>query len=133
MYHVLLTQVLGDLVESCAAAILLDTGFNLELVWKIMFAFLDPIMNFSSSCLQLSSIRELQELCQTHNFRLSFPDSEKEKGTFLVEAAVDVNGTCLTGCAINRSRKVAKRIAAQEALSKLKVSHWSPLFFNYLS
>lgn len=132
MHPVLLIQVLGDLVESCAAAILLDIRFNLELAWRIMFAFLDPIMNFSSSCLQLSSIRELQELCQTHNFELSFPDSEKQKGDFKVEAVVvDANDGCtrsiVKGCAINPSRKVAKRMAAQEALSKLKVSHWSPL------
>eukprot|EP00268_Persea_americana_P057377 TRINITY_DN6878_c0_g1_i10.p1 TRINITY_DN6878_c0_g1~~TRINITY_DN6878_c0_g1_i10.p1 ORF type:complete len:366 (-),score=69.61 TRINITY_DN6878_c0_g1_i10:205-1302(-) len=118
-------KVLGDLVESCAAAILLDTRFNLDLAWRIMFAFLDPIMNLSSSCLQLSSIRELQELCQTHNFELSFPDSEKQKGDFLVEAVVvDANDGCtrsiVKGCAINPSRKVAKRMAAQEALSKLK-------------
>ncbi|XXG64625.1 hypothetical protein AAC387_Pa05g2523 [Persea americana] len=118
-------KVLGDLVESCAAAILLDTRFNLDLAWRIMFAFLDPITNLSSSCLQLSSIRELQELCQTHNFELSFPDSEKQKGDFLVEAVVvDANDGCtrsiVKGCAINPSRKVAKRMAAQEALSKLK-------------
>ncbi|XP_058067534.1 endoribonuclease Dicer homolog 4-like isoform X3 [Magnolia sinica] len=114
-------KVLGDLVESCAGAVLLDTGFDLKLVWRIMFNFLDPAPH-----LQLSPIRELQELCQSFNFELTFPWLKKDRGTFSVEAVVNVNGVRSTGHAINLSRKVAKRMAAEEVLSKLKARGFKP-------
>ncbi|KAJ9557988.1 hypothetical protein OSB04_012602 [Centaurea solstitialis] len=79
-------KALGDLVESCVGAILLDSGFNLEVVWKIMISFLDPVMKFSA--LQLNPIRELQELCQFYNWELTFP-SVKKDGVFSVDAVVD--------------------------------------------
>ncbi|PPS05772.1 hypothetical protein GOBAR_AA14871 [Gossypium barbadense] len=63
-------QALGDLVESCFGAILLDTGFNLNRVWKIMLSILDPIKSLSS--VQLNPIREVQELSQCYNWDLQF-------------------------------------------------------------
>ncbi|KAK9269302.1 hypothetical protein L1049_001073 [Liquidambar formosana] len=110
-------KALGDLVESCMGAILLDTGFNLNCVWKIMLSFLDPIMSFSS--LQLSPIRELQELCQSHNWVLESPTSKKG-GAFLVEAKVTGKDICATACVTNLNRKDAIRIAAHQILAKLK-------------
>ncbi|XP_059637819.1 dicer-like protein 4 isoform X5 [Cornus florida] len=40
-------QALADLVESFIGAILLDTGFDLSRVWKIMLSFLNPDMILS--------------------------------------------------------------------------------------
>ncbi|XP_077223182.1 dicer-like 4 isoform X2 [Tasmannia lanceolata] len=112
-------KVLGDLVESCAGAVLLDSGFDLNLVWRIMFTFLEPVMSFSA--LQLSPIRELQELCQHHNFKLQFQNSKTDRGNHSVEAVLDLNGTPYTSPAtINRNKTVAKRMAAEKALSELK-------------
>ncbi|KAF6147419.1 hypothetical protein GIB67_016776, partial [Kingdonia uniflora] len=76
-------KVLGDLVESCVGAILIDTGFNLSHVWRIILTFLDPIMTFSS--LYINPVRQLRELCQSHNWDLEFSSSRKG-GTFIVEA-----------------------------------------------
>lgn len=64
----------GDLVEWCIGAILLDTGYNLNHVWKTMLSFLDPIINFSG--LQFNPMRELQEFCQSHNTELEFASSK---------------------------------------------------------
>ncbi|KAF6147407.1 hypothetical protein GIB67_016764 [Kingdonia uniflora] len=75
-------KVLGDLVESCVGAILLDTGFNLHHVWSIILSF-DLMMTFSS--LFINPVRQLRELCQSRNWDLKFSSSRKGE-TFTVEA-----------------------------------------------
>lgn len=110
-------KALGDLVESCVGAILLDSGFNLEVVWKIMISFLDPVMIFSA--LQLNPIRELQELCQFYNWELTFPWVKKD-GVFSVDAVVNGNEVCETACATNSNKTTAKRIASQKLYLSLK-------------
>ncbi|TKY54740.1 Dicer protein 4 [Spatholobus suberectus] len=117
-------KALGDLVESCVGAILLDSGFNLNKVWKIMTSFLDPIMKFSSS-LQLSPVRDLRELCQSHNLELEFlPVPSKLTKTFSVEAKVSGNGVYETEPATGQNKKEASRIASQLLFSKLKAQGW---------
>ncbi|KAI3524344.1 hypothetical protein L1887_02997 [Cichorium endivia] len=110
-------KALGDLVESCVGAILLDSGFNLDVVWNIMIAFLDPVMKFSA--LQLNPVRELQELCQYYNWELTFPSLKKD-GVFSVEAIVDGIGVSDTATATNFNKKTAKRIACQKLYLSLK-------------
>lgn len=122
MYYIY--QVLGDLVESCIGAILLDSGFDLKRVWKIMLSFLDPIMNFSK--LQLSPIRELQELCQSRNWDLQFPTLKKDK-EFTVEAIVNGEGICETASATCLNIKAARRMAAKDLFSRLKVKFCIPI------
>ncbi|KAG8082637.1 hypothetical protein GUJ93_ZPchr0014g47162 [Zizania palustris] len=74
-------KVLGDIVESCIGAVLLDSGFNLNYVWKVMLMLLKPVLTFSD--MHSNPMRELRELS-------------------------------------NRNSKIARKFAAQEALSKLK-------------
>ncbi|XP_047169317.1 dicer-like protein 4 isoform X2 [Vigna umbellata] len=117
-------KALGDVVESCVGAILLDTGFNLNKVWKIMTSFLDPIMKFSSS-LQLSPIRDLRELCQAHNLELEFlPVASKLTKTFTVEAKASGNNVCETASATGQNKKEACRIASLILFSKFKAQGW---------
>lgn len=112
-------QALGDLVESCVGAIFLDTGFDLNRVWKIMLSFMDRVMSFSK--FQLSPVRELQELCQFYNWDLEFPTSKKD-GMSLVEAKVKGENVSECASATNINRKAAKRMAAQHLFRKLKVN-----------
>ncbi|KAI4335598.1 hypothetical protein L6164_014232 [Bauhinia variegata] len=116
-------KALGDLVESCIGAILLDSGFNLNSVWKIMTSFLDPIMKFS--CLQLSPVRDLQELCQSHNLELKFLTSKTVR-VFSVEARVTGKDISATASATSLNRKEAVRISSQLVLSKLKAQGCTP-------
>ncbi|XP_035546852.1 dicer-like protein 4 isoform X1 [Juglans regia] len=111
-------KAMGDLVESSLGAILLDSGFNLELMWTIMLSFLDPIMRFSS--LQISPFRELQELCQSYNWDLQFLTSEKG-GMSLVEAQVNGKDVCATASATYGNKKDAIRIASRKISTILKV------------
>ncbi|KAM5548130.1 dicer-like protein 4 [Rosa sericea] len=112
-------KALGDLVESCLGAILLDTGFDLNLVWKIMLSFLEPVMSFSN--IQLSPVRELRELCQDHAWDLKFKFLPSKKGkTFSVEATVNGNNVSATASSTALNKKEAIRISAQLIFETLK-------------
>lgn len=110
-------------MESCIGAILLDTGFNLNHVWKIMLSFLDPVINFSG--LQLNPIRELQELCQSHNMELDFASSKKDN-TYTVEAKVNGKDVSKYSSASNFSKKAARRKVAKQMILKLKEHGYKP-------
>ncbi|KAI3744431.1 hypothetical protein L1987_57511 [Smallanthus sonchifolius] len=110
-------KALGDLVESCVGAILLDSGFNLHVVWKIMISFLDPVMKFSA--MQLNPVRELQELCQCYNWKLTYPFVKKDRA-FSVEALVIGKQVPESASATDFSKKTAKRIACQKLYLSLK-------------
>ncbi|XP_054806590.1 dicer-like protein 4 isoform X2 [Prosopis cineraria] len=117
-------KALGDLVESCVGAILVDSGFNLNSVWKIMTSFLENIMKFSSG-LQLSPIRDLQELCQSHSLDLQFLKSKTSR-MFSVEAKVTGKDVSETASATSMNQKEASRIASQLVFSELKSKGWKP-------
>ncbi|KAL9242481.1 hypothetical protein vseg_016474 [Gypsophila vaccaria] len=110
-------KALGDLVESCIGAILLDVGFDLAHVWKLVLSILEPAMKFSN--LQLSPIRELLELCQHHQWAVQFNPSKKSK-SFMVEAVVDGKVFTTAASAINRNKRTAKKMASQLVTAKLK-------------
>lgn len=113
-----LVQALGDLVESCMGAILLDTGFDLNRAWQIILSFLKPVMSFTR--LQLNPTRELYELCQSFGWNLKFLPSKKD-GNFLVEARVNGENVSAAASALNINKKSAQRMAAQIVCSSLKV------------
>ncbi|URE34706.1 hypothetical protein MUK42_13295 [Musa troglodytarum] len=111
-------KVLGDIVESCVGAVLLDTGFNLKIVWSLMLSLLRPVLDFSS--FQINPLRELRELCQYFNFAMRLPDPVKVGGDYCVKVETDVKDEHLMFTSTNKSSKTARRMAAQEALSMLK-------------
>lgn len=116
-------KALGDLVESCMGAILLDTGFDLNRAWHIILSFLKPIMSFTR--LQLNPTRELYELCQSYGWHLKFLPSKKDC-KFLVEAMVNGENISATASALNINKKAAQRMAAQELCSSLKAQGYKP-------
>ncbi|XP_075077543.1 dicer-like protein 4 isoform X1 [Nicotiana tabacum] len=110
-------KALGDLVESCMGAILLDTGFDLNRAWHIMLSFLKPVMSFTR--LQLNPKRELHELCQSYGWHLKFLASKKDS-KYLVEAKVNGENVSEAASALNINKKAAARMAAQQVHSSLK-------------
>lgn len=112
-------QVLGDLVESCIGAILVDSGFNLNCVWETVLKLLHPVLCFSA--VQLNPVRELRELCQSCNFNLDFPRRVAVNGEYKVQVIVTAKERTLTFTAVDRNSKFARTMASREALSKLKV------------
>ncbi|KAM7268329.1 hypothetical protein ACFE04_010495 [Oxalis oulophora] len=116
-------KALGDVVESCLGAIFLDTGFNLDHLWKIMLSFLDPTKAFSS--LQLDPIREIYELCASHNLALEFSATKTGK-SFLVEAKVSGGNFSTTASASNTNKKDATKTASHMIYLKLKAEGFAP-------
>ncbi|GAB4832726.1 endoribonuclease Dicer [Ancistrocladus abbreviatus] len=110
-------KALGDLVESCIGGIFLDTGFDLEQVWKVMFSILEPMMSFSK--LQLNPIREVIEISQSHGAKLQFQSTRKKK-SFHVDVKLECKAFSLMASATNRSKKAAKRVAAEKILANLQ-------------
>jgi endoribonuclease Dicer len=109
--------------------VLLDSGLDLKQVWSLMLDFLAPALSFSD--MYINSVRELHELCESSNFELRLPDPVKLAAThapvtkgarvYNVNVEVRIPGNYLTFTATNRSSKAARKMAAQEALLKLKV------------
>jgi endoribonuclease Dicer len=59
-------QVLGDIIESLAGAIFVDSGYDKEAVWKSIRPLLEPLV--TPDTLTIHPIRELNELCQKMNY-----------------------------------------------------------------
>lgn len=80
-------QVLGDLVESVAGAILVDTSFNVDAVWRVMKPLLSPIV--TPDTLILHPVSELEELCKSRGYHLNLKDeSDGEKQTVTIRYEV---------------------------------------------
>ncbi|XP_021741889.1 dicer-like protein 4 isoform X2 [Chenopodium quinoa] len=110
-------KALGDLVESCFGAVLLDSGFDLCHVWKVMHSFMNPIMKYAN--LHFIPTRELKELCQYHGLNLEYVKSKRNR-SFMVEAIVNGQSFHVAESAMYRNTKGAKRMAARKAIEKLK-------------
>ncbi|KAL3680222.1 hypothetical protein R1sor_023178 [Riccia sorocarpa] len=113
-------MVLGDLVESLAAAVFVDTGFDLESVWQVFEPILQPIV--TPDTLRLHPVRELEELCSKLKLEREFHYTRKGK-----LKVVTINVTCTARNvriveteALGDQKKRAKRLAAYRALEELK-------------
>lgn len=112
-------QVLADILESLSGAICVDGGFDLSLVWEVFEPMLGP--SISSRLVRLHPVRELQEVCQKNG--LTWTKSPLPMGgrqcQYTFEICVDTN--VVEGTAVSEDKKSAKRLAALDALEKLKV------------
>ncbi|CAH9093430.1 unnamed protein product [Cuscuta europaea] len=117
-----LPKVLGDIVESCMGAILLDTGFDLKIVWDIVLSLVDPTSCFSR--LQLNPLRELIELCQFYGWDLKF-QKRRSVGKCIVKAEVEGKEVSATASAINRNSKTAKQMASEQTLALLRAKGYT--------
>ncbi|KAH9328952.1 hypothetical protein KI387_001060, partial [Taxus chinensis] len=109
--------VLGDLIESIAGAILVDSGFRTNLVWDAMKPLLEPIVTPESICYH--PIRELQELCQKKSYTWNFSTIPKE-GIISVEVQVNVGDHIYTETCDGSNKRTAKKLAAEKVLKSLK-------------
>ncbi|KAG0553607.1 hypothetical protein KC19_12G024900 [Ceratodon purpureus] len=121
-------KVLGDLVESIAGAILLDTCFDLDKVWAVMMPLLEPIV--TPDTLDLHPVTDLEELCAREGFNLNFYDQHsKDKRTSTVKYEIHINDEiCVDGISCQLKKKIAKKDAAWKVLSKLKTHGFKEKF-----
>lgn len=110
-------KVLGDLVESIAGAILIDTKLNLDEVWKIVKPLLSPIV--TPDKLELPPLRELIELCDSLGYFLK--DHCMVKGdTVHAELRLQLKDELLVAEGCGQTRKNAKGQAALKLLKDLE-------------
>lgn len=112
-------QVLGDVIESLAGAIFVDSGYNKETV----FACIKPLLGvmITPETVKVHPVRELTELCQKARFELSKDKGFKDgEAYFTVE--VIANETSFAHTAKASDKKMAKKLAYKEVLKSLKKS-----------
>lgn len=113
-----MAQALGDLFESIAGAILIDTNLNHDEVWRIYEPLLSPIV--TPDKLELPPLRELIELCDSLGYFIK--ESCTRKGEMVhAELKLQLKDDLLIGEGNNRSRKDAKGEAAHRLLKELEV------------
>ncbi|OEL29167.1 Endoribonuclease Dicer-like protein 1, partial [Dichanthelium oligosanthes] len=107
-------KVLGDIFESIAGAIFLDSGYDTSTVWKVFQPLLDPMV--TPDTLPMHPVRELQERCQQQAEGLEYKAS-RTGNVATVEVFVD---GIQIGVAQNPQKKMAQKLAARNALVVLK-------------
>ncbi|XP_075650109.1 endoribonuclease Dicer homolog 1-like [Castanea sativa] len=107
-------KVLGDIVESIAGAIFLDSGRETSVVWKVFQPLLQPMV--TPETLPMHPVRELQERCQQQAEGLEYKAS-RSGNVATVEVFID--GVQI-GIAQNPQKKMAQKLAARNALAALK-------------
>ncbi|TKY74839.1 Endoribonuclease Dicer-like 3a [Spatholobus suberectus] len=120
-------KVLGDLVESIAGAILIDTKLSLDQVWNVFYPLLSPIV--TPDKLELPPFRELNELCDSLGYFVKVKENCEKKGsTVNVEVSVQLPDALLVQEGKGASKKTAKGEAAFHLLKELEkrgISHGS--------
>lgn len=111
-------QALGDMVESIAGAILIDTELNLDEVWRVYKPLLSPIV--TPDKLELPPLRELIELCGSLGY--FYKEQTVKKGeTVHAELSLQLKDVLLIGEGHDRTKKAAKGEAAHRLLKELEV------------
>lgn len=110
-------KALGDMVESIAGAILIDTELNLDEVWRVYKPLLSPIV--TPDKLELPPLRELIELCGSLGY--FYKEQTVKKGeTVHAELSVQLKDVLLIGEGHDRTKKAAKGEAAHRLLKELE-------------
>lgn len=107
-------KALGDVFESVAGAIYLDSNMSLDAVWRVYFSMMKPEIEYYSSNVPKSPIRELLE-SMPQNVRFS-PSELSPDRKHRVIAEVFGLGRFM---GVGRSKHSAKSTAAKRALRML--------------
>ncbi|CAI0436579.1 unnamed protein product [Linum tenue] len=111
-------KVLGDIIESLAGAILVDSGYNKEVVFRSITPLLEPLV--TPETLRLEPVRELNEFCQREQFVLKTPVVSRDDGLTSITIQVEADGAIFTHTSAAADKKMAKRLASKEVLKALK-------------
>lgn len=107
-------KVLGDIFESIAGAIFLDSGRDTSVVWKVFQPLMHPMV--TPETLPMHPVRELQERCQQQAEGLEYKATRSGN---LATVEVYIDGVQI-GIAQNPQKKMAQKLAARNALVVLK-------------
>ncbi|KAH8381846.1 hypothetical protein KR009_000631 [Drosophila setifemur] len=109
-------KALGDVFESIAGAIFLDSSMSLDVVWKVYSNMMSPEIEQFSNSVPKSPIRELLEL-EPETAKFGKPEKLADGRRVRVTVDVFCKGTFR---GIGRNYRIAKCTAAKCALRQLK-------------
>ncbi|KAF3452493.1 hypothetical protein FNV43_RR02926 [Rhamnella rubrinervis] len=110
-------KVLGDVIESLAGAIFVDSGYNKDVVFKSMRPLLEPLI--TPQTLKHHPVKELNELCQQRDYVMKKFKST-ERGLPAITIEVEANGVTYKHTANCSDKRTAKKLACKEVLKSLK-------------
>ncbi|KAM7272342.1 hypothetical protein ACFE04_027005 [Oxalis oulophora] len=109
-----LPKVLGDVIESLAGAILVDSGYNKEVVFRSIRPLLEPLI--TPDTVRVHPVKELMELCSKEHFPITISINPDKSVTVEIEAY----GSKISHTSTADDKKTAKRLACKAALMSLK-------------
>ncbi|XP_022732896.1 endoribonuclease Dicer homolog 2-like isoform X2 [Durio zibethinus] len=111
-------KVLGDVVESLAGAIFVDSGYNKDTVFQSIRPLLEPMI--TPETLTVHPVKELNELCQKEHFELRKPIVLSDNGVASITIEVEANGKVFKHTSTAYDKKMAKKLASKQVLKCLK-------------
>ncbi|XP_039260610.2 endoribonuclease Dicer-like [Styela clava] len=108
-------KALGDIFESVAGAIYMDSGMDLDEVWRVYKPMMNPLIEKFSSCVPRAPVRELLEM-EPETAKFSWAEKRCD-GKVRVTVEVIGKGSFK---GVGRSYRIAKSAAARRALRFLK-------------
>ncbi|XP_071160069.1 endoribonuclease Dicer-like [Mytilus edulis] len=108
-------KALGDIFESLAGAIYLDSGMSLDTVWRVYYRIMKPQIEKYLKSIPKSPVRELLEM-EPETAKFEKPERTLE-GKIRVSVNVVSKGV-FTG--VGRNYRIAKSAAAKKALRGIK-------------
>ncbi|KAM8920949.1 endoribonuclease Dicer isoform 1-T1 [Pelodytes ibericus] len=110
-------KAMGDIFESLAGAIYMDSGMSLETVWQVYYPMMTSLIEKFSANVPRSPVRELLEM-EPETAKFS-PAERTYDGKVRVTVEVVGKGKFK---GVGRSYRIAKSAAARRALRTLKVN-----------
>ncbi|XP_058511537.1 endoribonuclease Dicer [Ochotona princeps] len=110
-------KAMGDIFESLAGAIYMDSGMSLETVWQVYHPMMRPLIEKFSANVPRSPVRELLEM-EPETAKFS-PAERTYDGKVRVTVEVVGKGKFK---GVGRSYRIAKSAAARRALRSLKAN-----------
>ncbi|OEL33351.1 hypothetical protein BAE44_0005630 [Dichanthelium oligosanthes] len=111
-------QVLGDVIESIAGAIYIDSKCDKEIVWRSMKPLLEPLPTHDT--LDVDPVKELQELCDRQAYSVAYTVTCEDR--VRVVAEVLTKGTAYKTARTGLTKLHAKKLAAKAVLQDMKAA-----------
>ncbi|KMS95354.1 hypothetical protein BVRB_009010 [Beta vulgaris subsp. vulgaris] len=105
-------KVLGDLFESIAGAILIDTKLNVEELWRIFLPLLSPIVTPDN--LELPPFRELNELCDClgYFFKEHCENDKEGQAALHLLKELESRGISYDRCVLKRKKRESSDVSS---------------------
>lgn len=111
-------KVLGDIIESLAGAIFVDSGFNKDITFQSIQPLLGPLV--TPQTLKPHPVRELSELCEQKGYTKKKDVISRENGRTCMTVEVEANGVIHRETCSERDKLMAKKMACKKVLESLK-------------